>query len=95
MTAGETIREATQDDWRAKLERVWREENEKLDPATMTAEDRRRIGAWLGHEREFKEAVALVKAYLCERGYKKHLSLSVVGGGLKSLLEVLDEIGGR
>jgi hypothetical protein len=34
----------------------------------MTAEDR--IGAWLGHDREFREAVALVRVYLRDRGYK-------------------------
>jgi hypothetical protein len=34
----------------------------------MTAEER--IGGWLGHGREFSEAVAMVKAYLRERGYR-------------------------
>jgi hypothetical protein len=59
------------DDLRAAFARAYRkheEEDAKLYPARMTVEGR--IGAWLGHDREFKEVVALVRAYLRERGYK-------------------------
>jgi hypothetical protein len=71
MTAGQTVGGAPQDDLLAQFARAYRkheEENEKLCPIAMTAEDC--IGAWRGHEREFREAVALVRAYLRDRGYK-------------------------
>jgi hypothetical protein len=71
MTTGQTVGEATQDDLLAEFARACRkheEENEKPYPAAMNAEDR--MGAWLGHDREFREAVALVKRYLRDRGYK-------------------------
>lgn len=72
LPTGETIGEATQDDWRAEFGRAYREqeENEKLGPATTTAEDRQRVGAWLERDHEFNEAVVLLKAYLRQRGYK-------------------------
>ena len=64
MTTGQTLRKATQDDLLAEFARVYRkheEENEKPED---------RIGYWLGHHREFREAVALVRACLREWGYK-------------------------
>jgi hypothetical protein len=66
LPTGETINEATQDDWRAAYRE--HEENEKLGPATMTAEERRHI--WLDRDHEFNEAVVLLRAYLRQRGYK-------------------------
>jgi hypothetical protein len=72
LPTGEAIGEATQDDWRAEFVRAYREhkENEKLGPASMTAEDRQPIGAWLNRDHEFNEAVVLLKAYLRQRGKK-------------------------
>jgi len=58
MTTGQTVGEATQDDLLAEFARACRkheEENEKPED---------RIGAWLGHHHEFREAVALVRACL-------------------------------
>ncbi len=71
MTSGQTVGEATQDDLLVEFARAYRkheEENEKPYSTAMTAEDR--IEAWLGHEREFREAVALVRACLRLWGYK-------------------------
>jgi hypothetical protein len=71
MTTGQTVGKATQDDLLAEFARAYRkheEENQKPCPTAMAAEDR--IGAWLGHHREFREAVALVRVYLCDRCYK-------------------------
>jgi len=67
LPTGETIGDATHDDWRGEFGRAYgeHEENEKLGPATMTAEDRR-IRAWLDRDHEFNEAVV----YLRQRGYK-------------------------
>ena len=72
LPTGEAKGEATQDDCRAEFVRAYREreENEKLGPATRTAEDRQPIGAWLNRDHEFNEAVMLLKAYLRQRGYK-------------------------
>ena len=61
MTTGQTVGKATQDDLLAEFARAYRkheEENEKPED---------RIGAWLGHHHEFREAVALVRAraYVC------------------------------
>ena len=72
LRTGETIGEAARDDLQADFVRAYREheENEKLDPATMTAEDRQPIGAWLNRDHEFNEAAVLLKAYLRQRGYK-------------------------
>jgi len=64
MTTGQTVGKATQDDLLAEFARAYRkheEENEKPED---------RIGAWLGHDREFRQAVALVRACLREWGYK-------------------------
>jgi hypothetical protein len=64
MTTGQTVRKATQDELLAEFARAYRkheEENEKPED---------RIGAWLGHHREFRQAVALVRACLREWGYK-------------------------
>ena len=71
LRTGETIGEATRDDLQVDFVRAYREheENEKLGPATMTAEDRQPIGAWLNRDHEFNEAAVLLKAYLRQRGY--------------------------
>jgi hypothetical protein len=64
MTTGQNIGMATQDDLLADFARAYRkheEENEKPED---------RIGAWLGHHREFSEAVALVRTCLRVWGYK-------------------------
>ena len=64
MTTGQTVRKATQDELLAEFARAYRkheEENEKPED---------RIGAWLGHHREFRQAVALVRACLGKWGYK-------------------------
>jgi hypothetical protein len=64
MTTGQTLRKATQDDLLAEFARAYRKrEEEDEKPAD-------RIGYWLGHQREFREAVALVRACLREWGYK-------------------------
>jgi hypothetical protein len=71
MTTGLTLGGAPQNDLLTEFARAYRkheEENEKPCPTAMTAENR--IGAWLGHDREFREAVALVRVYLRDRGYK-------------------------
>ena len=64
MTTGQTVGKATQDDLLAEFARACRKhegENEKPED---------RIGAWLGHHREFRQAVALVRASLRVWGYK-------------------------
>ena len=73
LRTGETIGEATQDGLLAEFARAYKKQeegNEKLAPATMTAEDRQPIGAWLNRDHEFNEAAVLLKAYLHQRGYK-------------------------
>ena len=58
MTTGQTVGKATQDDLLAEFSRAYRkheEENEKPED---------RIGAWLGHHREFREALDLVRTCL-------------------------------
>jgi hypothetical protein len=54
----------------ARAYRKHEKENTKLYLATMTEERIGGIGGWLGHDCEFKEAVALIKMYLRKRGYK-------------------------
>jgi hypothetical protein len=64
MTTGQTVGKATQEDLLAEFARAYRkheEENEKPEDC---------IGAWLGHHREFREAVALVRTCLRKWGYK-------------------------
>ena len=71
MTTGQTVGEATQDDLLVEFARAYRkhqEENEKPYSSAMTADHR--IEPWLGHEREFREAVAVLKVYLRNRGYE-------------------------
>ena len=72
LPTGEATGEAPQEDWQAEFVRAYskHEEQDKLGPATMTAEDRQPIGAWLNRDHEFNEAVALLRAYLRQRGYK-------------------------
>jgi hypothetical protein len=55
LPTGEATGAAPQEDWRA---------------ATMTAEARQPIGAWLNRDDEFNEAVVLLRAYLRQRGYQ-------------------------
>jgi hypothetical protein len=72
LPTGEATGEAPQEDWRAECVRAYseHEEHEKLGPATMTAEARQPIGAWLNRDDEFNEAVVLLRAYLRQRGYQ-------------------------
>ena len=58
MTTGQTVGEATQDNLLVEFARAYRKHEEDDEKR----EDRN--GAWLGHEREFREAVALVRACL-------------------------------
>src|SRR5512135_2310369 len=72
LPTDEATGEATRDHFRAEFVRAYREheESDKLGPATSTAEDRQPIGAWLNRDNEFNEAVALLRAYLRQRGYQ-------------------------
>ena len=68
LPTGEATGEAPQEDWRAECVRAYSEHEER--PATMTAEARQPIGAWLNRDDEFNEAVVLLRAYLRQRGYQ-------------------------
>jgi hypothetical protein len=70
LPIGKTIREATAEDWYelARLAERKHEENEMLDPATMTQEDCQKMQAWLDRDRDFNEALAVIKAELQKRG---------------------------
>ena len=60
MTTGQTVDKAG--DLLAEFARAYRK-HEEANP-----EDR--IGAWVGHDREFRQAVALLRACLRKWGYK-------------------------
>ena len=58
MTSGQTVGEARQDDLLVEFARAYR----KYEEAN--------IGAWVFHDREFRQAVALLRACLRKWGYK-------------------------
>ena len=62
MTTGQTVGKAG--DLLADFVRAYR----KHEEANEKPEDR--IGAWLGHDREFRQAVALLRACLRKWGYR-------------------------